>query len=466
MTKSTEYKHVEFLSFPISLQACPYLSAQDKIILQHIMVLSKMYARGCTLSNEELSNVHEVSKQTVSNVIAKATKLGWVVEREDNKRQINTDAWVHDRSIKVEVDEIWKTIGHIYCLAIYNTSHPLSAKAKEALQHIRELACGNDLEKEISDIKKFISGGVPDIKKFIHTLLLNKNNEIHEHSSSVIGVSVKRGSDNDVVSNEHVVELSQKRKALNMKDKETLDPLTIDIIEFWNSQPNLQKHRLTPVGRRTIRYPLAKQTATVRAINHLLIQITKNKFYSTRDEIKETEIRKQQFSLGQIKQAIKRFNLSGNSEFNDLAHKVRSTRLDLFFYNPHSVFRPTLTITSKYKYRAPFLHYLLNKPVKIENRQFESKTDYQVVVTRVIDELTANGSFSGTERDRNEVVRHVNVAVAKIKESANGSSSGIIKDLSTHIIGCMRSSGGVKFDMLFKTVNYKLVPYLRERRYL
>lgn len=481
-----EYVKITHISIPIGLRACPSFSHAEREIIQHILHLSNKYIKqgGCTLSNAELALSHGTTENAITRAISKALRLGFVVHREDKNYEVSDKVWKTERVLHLAVPAEWDLIGEMYCLARYNPKHEQHPVAKEFIEKIDNMFKDNPNtdRKEVlhfidsalrGDMLKECMGGMQNciggICKNVEPIILKELYENNSNSSSYKGVSGETPSNTPVDEPEQeAVAPSELRQQLNgLKEKECLDPNVVNIISFWNEQPNLRKHKLEVVGRRTPRYPLIKQTSMVRQLNDLIKKIIGGKFYSSRTEITNPQVKKLNVSMGQVKQAIKRFNLSGNSEFNEFAEKVRNTSIDKFFYNSHGTFKPELPETTLYKYRFPFLHYLLNKPTKTADRPFPAKTNHPAAVAFITKQLRHHDSnFKATERECNEVVRHVDVAVSQIVESANGSSGDIIKDLGTHIVECMRANGPIRLDSMFKVVKYKLVPYLRERRYL
>ena len=180
------------LSAPLYLYACDYLSQKEKIIMQHIMSLTnKFYDNGgCNLSNKELAESHEVCEQTVSNTIAKAKTLGWIVSNYTDRHKVN-ETWVNKRHLKIVPPIEWKFLGVIYQYAFFVKSE-YKEWAQDIIAKIRKYAKNNNNFIARKAINFFIGKDSQTIKKFIDLIYVKYKKYKKRSSIELIAFLEKR----------------------------------------------------------------------------------------------------------------------------------------------------------------------------------------------------------------------------------------------------------------------------------
>lgn len=499
--QSKDFHYFKGLTIPVYLLACPYLSLTDKIIAHHLIYLSHKYEHkgGCNLTNKEVAIAHEVTPQTVSNVIAKLKALGWVRSAEVNKKRLDSGDYVSRRVIMIRPQQRWRTLGAIYCMAYYSPKHEMTRWAKWVMSEIRGMYEA-DKSKIISpaDIRELITRKRVAIKKFIAILHMKreyikrncsfqeqigfsgeKQNNISLNPPQSSGYARKDNIENRKTSVPADKPAPKQRRvispdppknirdALDMSSRVVLSDSTVEIVTHWNKQPNLKKHKLVPANNGT--YPVHLQTKIVKETNSLLNEILNRNFYKKRTELKdEPQLRNFKPSIHLLRQAIEKFNLLGNSEYNTPkgADETRGMSLPRFLYNQHAPFEKSYKPGYRFKYRFPFIHCLLNDPCKTSSKQFLKATEFEGSVQFVIRSLKEEGRYLESGENYNDIVKCVDIAADQVRKNANGTTGEILSKLGMHIVNTMRSTGAMNQEKLFQVVNYKLVPYLREKRYI
>jgi hypothetical protein len=182
---------------------------------------------------------------------------------------------------------------------------------------------------------------------------------------------------------------------------------TIHIVAYWNSFSSLVSHKIN--GRR--KPLLHKQSKTIQNIDKALQKLTKGTFYSKQDEV-QAGMRKHKWTMIEIKKSIKRMALACTPEYTTATKKVPLLN---FLLNVHMTFGKG---PDRYKFKYPFLHFVNNEPVPLSDTPFKRKTEYPIIVDRVIKILAT--AKKPTDKQYNQVVKQIDKAMLFIKKVSNG----------------------------------------------
>jgi hypothetical protein len=114
--------------------------------------------------------------------------------------------------------------------------------------------------------------------------------------------------------------------------------------------------------------------------------------------------------ISKIKECIKRLAVS-----LDHNHSASNKRVGFatFFYNSRMGLKGGKI---KYKFRYPFVYFLNNTTIPRSECPTKKKTDYPLIVERIISKL----EHTGTDKEYNRVVRQVDKAINIVKSISNG----------------------------------------------
>ena len=250
-------------------------------------------------------------------------------------------------------------------------------------------------------------------------------------------------------------------------------PETIELIKFWDSMPNLGKHDLSYSSRTTVRYEL--QYKYIKRADDILKKLLAGSYYSDNSEIDHAAVKTTAFSVQQIKIAIERFNNMADVAYTKNYGFFRTYKLADFFHKETAVFQASFVgkddvrVPNKNKYRAKyaFIHCTLFNPtpLAVQGSGHCSTTNYPTTVNNIIAILKDHKGYRDCVKDYNIVVAQVEKAITNVKAVANGKSHEIIKGLPRLITNCMsKQNRKLHVDNLYFTVEYNLLPYLREIR--
>lgn len=246
----------------------------------------------------------------------------------------------------------------------------------------------------------------------------------------------------------------------------TLLPETIEIVNYWNSMPNLKKQVLKYSSRTTCRYAL--QFKYIQHLDNFLKEILAGTFYSNRPDMDQENLKYVHFTVNHIKIAIERFNRMATFEYTKNPDTFKNYPIHEFFFKPAAqIYTKDLKGNinkERFSHKYPFIHCMMADPTPLSEREsHKSKTEYPMVVTGVIQFLKSRSSYTPTTQNYNTVVNQVNRAIAGIKANAKGSAAEqIIRNLPRHLANAMKDR--VHIDNLYSTVEFKLIPYLRQVR--
>ena len=250
-------------------------------------------------------------------------------------------------------------------------------------------------------------------------------------------------------------------------------PETIELIKFWDSMPNLSKHDLVYSSRTTVRYEL--QYKYIKRADDTLKKLLVGSYYSNNSEIDHVAVKNTAFSVQQIKIAIERFNNMADVSYTKNYGFFQTYKLADFFHKETALFQAffvgkdnTKTPNkNKYKAKYAFIHCTLFNPtpLAVNGSGHCATTKYPTTVNNVIAILKDHKGYRDCVKDYNIVVAQVEKAITNVKAVANGKSHEIIKGLPRLITNCMsKQNRKLHVDNLYFTVEYNLLPYLREIR--
>jgi hypothetical protein len=250
-------------------------------------------------------------------------------------------------------------------------------------------------------------------------------------------------------------------------------PETIELIKFWDSMPNLSKHDLSYSSRTTVRYEL--QYKYIKRADDILKKLLVGSYYNNNSEIDHVAVKNTAFSVQQIKIAIERFNNMADVSYTKNYGFFQTYKLADFFHKETALFQAffigkdnTKTPNkNKYKAKYAFIHCTLFNPtpLAVNGSGHCATTKYPTTVNNVIAILKDHKGYRDCVKDYNIVVAQVEKAITNVKAVANGKSHEIIKGLPRLITNCMsQKNRKLHVDNLYFTVEYNLLPYLREIR--
>ncbi len=240
----------------------------------------------------------------------------------------------------------------------------------------------------------------------------------HKEFTKVNSPTSGQGSNNVIDTTDIIVQ--QKREALskvkNNIVKQSKTPLnikevhskTIEVLDYWNTFDSLTTHNL--VRRRNVA-PLHKQSKTINNIDCAIQKLMRGTFYSGHSGI-QAGLKKKKYTIADIKKAVKRMALACSPEYSK---STRRCSLMHFLHNPHMEMGKGKT---KYRFVYPFLHFMNHTPVKISDSPVRSKSEYPILVDKVVKKLT--GTVHLTDKQYNQVVKQIDKAMVFIKKVSNG----------------------------------------------
>lgn len=192
-------ERVNYVSVPIELIACPFFSEKDKQIISDIIRLSDKYIDlgGCNLTNNQLAFKHRTGKQTVSNAISKAGKLGFVLNRQD-VIHIAEQNYRIERRLQMSIPQEWQYMGDLY-------NHAFIRGNKESLKlfrtieaRLKEIPVNKINKEDVAFLINVLINKDPHINYFLETpikkvvALYNKEENIINKGGKKTSSSRKR----------------------------------------------------------------------------------------------------------------------------------------------------------------------------------------------------------------------------------------------------------------------------------
>lgn len=250
---------------------------------------------------------------------------------------------------------------------------------------------------------------------------------------------------------------------LHQRTKE-LQESTVNVIKYWNNTGNLRPHNLkeSPRGK----YYFHEQHKYIQTLDTMLPDIMNGTFYTHFDDMDQLNVKSVKFTISHIKRAIDKYSRSCTYEYSRNPKKAAGIYLHEFFHRPSAQVYATKKDEQPSKYRFtfkfPFINCTLNEPVPLNQKEISKKsTTYPITVNRVISVLKQYHGYSESIQNYNQVVIQIEKAAKNIKGVANGSSDRIIARLPELLPNIMTP---VHVDSLYKAVEFRLMPYLREIR--
>ena len=164
-------------SIPRSLMALDIFTLTERMILTRIISLSSKYLNkgGCTLSNHALAEAHDCSSSTVSNVISKASWLGFITKREDKiDNFVNAEGSVtttQSRRIVMVIPDFIVGVGEIWSEGYFAGHKPEGKAARTIIKKINE-----HLKVKLKEKDKEKGEGLKEIKLALMGQILSKEN--------------------------------------------------------------------------------------------------------------------------------------------------------------------------------------------------------------------------------------------------------------------------------------------------
>jgi len=239
--------------------------------------------------------------------------------------------------------------------------------------------------------------------------LVNLDNSIEQRNTRVDRSTLKP----KLNSLKKTTTLNKEKKAAHKK----IPSEYIKLIEYWNSFDTLNTHRIKR-SKRHVWYD--KQTKTIKTVCDTLESIMRGQFYRKLGVDEKFVPKKMKFRL--IRRAIKRCALAVSPEYAQNPYKMSMTT---FFVTNGNVGEGR----TKYRYKYPLLHFILNEPVKYKSKILKKKnTEYPLTVGRILDIIG-----SDSIEDYNRVAKYVDPAVAMIKRRSNGNFNPNLGELPQRV---------------------------------
>jgi len=156
-----------------------------------------------------------------------------------------------------------------------------------------------------------------------------------------------------------------------------LQPETMELLEFWNSLPYIQKHKIAYDGDKLVQ--LSKQSKSLQHIDKVLQEVLKGSLYKDCADISEDRYKIYKPQMPAIKMALKRYSESLNPDCNYAVKGFKIPLYKFFVFRQMSV-DPALG-KAKYKRKYPFLYYLSceAKPLEQERKELSTNNQYSLL---------------------------------------------------------------------------------------
>jgi hypothetical protein len=243
----------------------------------------------------------------------------------------------------------------------------------------------------------------------------------------------------------------KKRKELGKQ--KIIPPPILEVIDHWNTKEYLRTHNVKHTDGKAL---VVEQTKTLRTAIEALRKVMAGTYYSRHADVPD-DMRRKKFNVGELKGCIDRLNTSMSPEYT---HKSARKKLPLENLIECEYAKLTTSNKDKYKYKYPLIHWMYNTPKACENAHFKTKTEYNILVDRVISKLKDRAL---QPRQYNHVVAQVEKAVEFIDSKANGNRMELRRRLPDLLYDSLGQVGkGYTVDALALGV-YNLERMMKER---
>ncbi len=232
------------------------------------------------------------------------------------------------------------------------------------------------------------------------------------------------------------------------------------LIKHWNSYTHLKPLRLKGNSQG---YIIQEQPKYIRKFNRYLVDLQKGRLYRTKKDVYSKFVRVP--SLQQLKKVIDNYALMATSEYTDNYECFTRRYIHEIFYSPFSPPIKDKFDINSYRYRYPLLYLLNTSPQPLYETVPKVRTKYPSLVKNIVAIITKNSKEPLSNRGYNTVARCASLAMATLsKEVSQEQLCNVLPSLPSLIYKA--SNEKLSVETLYTVVNYKLVPYLVNNRYI
>jgi hypothetical protein len=284
----------------------------------------------------------------------------------------------------------------------------------------------------------------------------NAQNGVATQRSEEYGPEVPQTMKNvlraDFVGNRTDMLPKPRRKEVKVKMKDS----TIEIIQYWNSKPQLVHHKLNKTDDT---YYQVEQSNGVRGLTRTLNRLCAGTLYTEFDDIVQTAWRTQQWTMDDVRKAIDRIAVDseGRSKKPSLFNFFICIRADVY---------PDKNRTM-YRYKYPFLCYVNGVPDKAENKIANTIWTPCAAVAQKTLEGTKGRFTPLAVRELHKATKICFDILMQYKDKLKMSEEQILSKLPGMFCACYEShSASGDLTDLWYVAKYKFEAFLLEKRYV